>query len=307
MMRNLIHRLILGIATLFCVYLITFFMVIVVPGNPFESADRNMPPEVVRALQARYNMNDNLAYFAQFLAGAIRFDFGPSFQYKDWTCTQIIAQTLPVSVTLGLLAILIAVLLGVPIGVLSAVRRNGWLDVGTLGFVLIGISLPTFVTGSMLLTLFAVYWKIAPIGGWGQLSHLPLPALTLSLPFMAYIARLTRVGMLDVLGSDFIRTGFAKGLSRRVVIWKHAFKVAFLPVLSYLGPATAQALTGSFVVEKVFGVPGIGRHFVDSALNLDRGLIMGTVLVYAAIVILLNIIVDWLYGLMDPRISGAIA
>lgn len=305
MIRTIVRRLLVGLATLFCVYTFTFLMVIVIPGNPFASADRNMPPEVVRALEARYDMDDNGAYFVQFLAGAMRLDFGPSFQYKDWTCSQIIAQSLPVSLTLGLLAMLIAVLVGVPVGVYSAVWRDGWFDLTALGFVLIGISLPTFVTGTMLLTVFAVYLKTVPIGGWGTVMHLPLPALALSLPFMAYIARLTRVGMLDALGSDFVRTAVAKGLPKRVVIFKHVFKVAFLPVLSYLGPATAQAMTGSFVVEKVFGVPGIGQHFVDSALNLDRGLIMSTVLVYAAIVIVFNIAVDTLYAFVDPRIQGS--
>lgn len=305
MTRQLIHRVLLGVVTLFCIYVITFLMVIIAPGNPFEGAERNMPPEVVRALEARYNMDNHVDYFFQFLAGAIRFDFGPSFQYKDWTCTQIIARALPVSLTLGFLAMLIAVLVGVPVGVLSAVHRNSWFDVTSLGFVLLGISLPTFVTGTALLTVFAIYLKVAPIGGWGWVAHLPLPAVTLSLPFMAYVARLTRIGMLDVLGSDFIRTGLAKGLSHRVVIWKHAFKVAFLPVLSFLGPATAQAITGSFVVEKVFSVPGLGQHFVDSALNLDRGLIMSTILVFAAILIVFNIIVDLLYSYVDPRIAEA--
>ncbi len=306
MTGKLVRRILQGVLTLFCVYVFTFLMVMVVPGNPFAAAERNMPPEVVRALEARYDMDNQLEYFFQFLAGALRFDFGPSFQYKDWTCTQIISQALPVSVTLGLLAILLAVIVGVPVGVLGAVHRNSWFDVTTLGLVLLGISLPTFVTASILLTVFAIYLKVVPIGGWGSVAHLPLPALALSLPFMAYIARLTRVGMVDVLSSEFIRTASAKGLSSRRVIWKHAFKVAFLPVLSYLGPAAAGAMTGSFVVEKVFSVPGLGQHFVDSALNLDRGLILACVLVYAAILIVLNLIVDCLYALVDPRISGAV-
>jgi len=304
-LRRIIRRLLWGGATLACIYTVTFLMVVSIPGNPFTQADRNMPPEVVRALEARYSLDNQAAYFVEFLAGAVRFDFGPSFQYKDWTCTQIIARALPVSLLLGFSAMLLAVLVGVPAGVVSAVHRNGPLDVATLGFVLLGISLPTFVTGSALLTVFAVYLKVLPIGGWGRLSHLPLPVLTLSLPFMAYIARLTRVGMLDVLSSDFIRTAVAKGLDRRAVVWGHAFRVAFLPVLSYLGPATAQALTGSFVVEKVFSVPGLGVHFVDAALNLDRGLILSTVLVYAAILIVLNIAVDLLYAWVDPRIGEA--
>jgi oligopeptide transport system permease protein len=247
-------------------------------------------------------MDDNWTYFWEFLAGAVRLDFGPAFTYSDWTCTQIIAQALPVSVMLGLLAMVIAVLVGVPIGVLGAVRKGSSWDTLTAGLLLVGISLPTFVTGTALLTVFAVYLRIAPVGGWGTLAHLPLPALTLSLPFTAFIARLTRVGMIDVLSSDYIRTARAKGLPRRAVVWRHALRVAFLPVLSYLGPATAQAMTGSFVVEKVFGVPGLGQHFVNAALNRDAGLVMGTVLVFAALLIAFNILVDVAYAWLDPRL-----
>ncbi len=303
--RRVIRRLGWGLVTLFCIYVITFLMVVWAPGNPFAAADRNLPPEVLRALEARYNLDNQFAYFWQFLGGALRLDFGPSFQYRDWTCTQIISRALPVSLTLGLTAMLLAVMVGVPIGVYSAVRRDSWFDLTSLGLILLGISLPTFVTGSALLTVFGVHLKVLPIGGWGRVGQLVLPAVTLSLPFMAYIARLTRVGMLDVLGSDFIRTAVAKGLDRRAVVWGHAFRVAFLPVLSFLGPATAQALTGSFVVEKVFSVPGLGTHFVDAALNLDRGLIMSCVLVYSTILIALNLAVDLLYAWVDPRISDA--
>ncbi len=301
MIERVLRRAGWGVATLAGVYVVTFVMVIVVPGNPFASGDRTMPPEVVRAMEARYHMDNTWLYFWEYLGGAVRLDFGPSFQYRDWTCTQIIGEALPVSVALGLLAILIAVMVGVPIGVLSAVRRNSWFDGATLAMVLLGISLPTFVTGSFLLILFALSLQILPIGGWGSLSHLPLPAITLSLPFMAYIVRLTRVSMLDALGGDFVRTALAKGLPRRRVVWDHALRVAFLPVLSYIGPAAAQAMTGSFVVEKVFNVPGLGQHFVDSALNLDRGLILGTVLIYAAILIVFNLLVDVVYVLADPR------
>ena len=207
---------------------------------------------------------------------------------------------------LGFLAVLIAVIVGVPLGVISAVKRGSALDLASLSLVLTGMSLPTFVTGSALLIVFGVYLQWAPVGGWGTVAHLPLPALTLSLPFMAYIARLTRAGMLDVLGSDFVRTALAKGVSRRAAIWNHALRVAFLPVLSYLGPAMAQAMTGSFVVEKVFGVPGLGQHFVNAALNLDAGLILACVLVYSTILVAFNLIVDVLYGWLDPRIAGAV-
>ena len=302
----ILRRMLLGVVTIACVYVLTFVMVITIPGNPFQQGDRTMAPEVEQALRARYNMDNNWVYFGQFIAGAVRLDFGPTFTYHDWTCNQIIASALPVSVTLGLLAILIALAVGIPIGVFSAVKRNTWFDVAALIFVLVSVSAPLFVTGSVLLTIFAVQIQLAPVGGWGTLAHLPLPAITLSLPFTAYIARLTRIGMLDALGSDFVRTALAKGVSPRAVVWRHALKVALLPVLSYLGPATAQAMTGSFVVEKVFGVPGLGQHFVNAALNLDAGLILGTVLCFSALLVGLNLVIDVLYAWIDPRISGAV-
>lgn len=306
MIARIIRRLIAGVATVACVYTVTFVMVVSIPGNPFQSGTRNMPPEAEQALRARYHMDNNWVYFGEFLAGAVRGDFGPTFTYNEWTCNQIIASALPVSVLIGMLAILVAFMVGVPLGVVGAVRRGGWFDATTLGLVLLGISLPTFVTGTALLTIFAVFLRVAPVGGWGTLAHLPLPVLTLSLPFIAYIARLTRVGMLDVLGSDFIRTAMAKGLPPRMVVWKHALKPALLPVLSYLGPAAAQAMTGSFVVEKVFGVPGIGQHFVNAALNRDPGLILSTVLVFAAMLVAFNLVIDVVYAWIDPRISGAV-
>ncbi|MBI4717611.1 MAG: ABC transporter permease [Planctomycetes bacterium] len=306
MSKRVLRRIILGVLTVFGVYALTFLLVVSVPGNPFQQGERNMPREAAEALRARYNMDNNWAYFGQFLRGALRWDFGPTFTYADWTCNQIIAESLPVSMILGFLAMVLAVMIGIPVGVGSAVRRDGWFDVGTLGFVLLGISLPTFVTGSALLTLLSVTWKLAPVGGWGTLAHLPLPALTLSLPFMATIARLTRVAMLDALSSDFLRTATAKGASPRVVIWRHAFRVAFLPVLSYLGPATAQAMTGSFVVEKVFGVPGMGQHFVNAALNRDAGLILSTVLVFSTLLVAFNVLIDVLYAWLDPRITEAV-
>jgi len=301
-MKHILLRLLLAIPVLWAIYTITFVMVVTVPGNPFTQPDRQMPEAVQRALEARYHIDNNWTYYWEYLQGAVRLDFGPSFQYRDWTCTQIIAHSLPVSFTLGLTAVLIAVLIGVPVGVLSAVKRNSWFDMSSLALVLIGISLPTFVTGTALLLLFAVKLQWFPVGGWGDLAQVPLPALTLSLPFMAYIARLTRLGMLDVLGSDYIRTAQAKGVARRQIIWKHALKNAFLPVLSFIGPALAAAMTGSFVIEKLFNVPGLGQHFVNSVLNLDRGLIMGTVLVYSTLLVVMNLAVDVCYAFVDPRV-----
>ncbi len=306
MITLIARRLLLGLGTIACIYTLTFVMVISLPGNPFQQGQHNLSPEAEMALRARYDMDNNWLYFWGFLRDAVRLDFGPAFTYSDWTCNQIIASALPVSMLLGLLAMLIAVSAGVPIGVLGAVKRGGWADNAGLVFVLLGISLPTFVTGSALLIVFAVYLPVAPIGGWGTLGHLPLPALTLSLPFMAYVARLTRTGMLDALSRDFVRTALAKGASRNAVIWNHALRVAFLPVLSFLGPATAQAMTGSFVVEKVFGVPGIGQHFVNAALNRDAGLILSTVLVFSTFLVVFNLLTDVLYAWFDPRVSEAV-
>ncbi len=306
-MRKLIlKRLLAGIVTIMCIYTLTFLMVISLPGNPFQQGQHNLSVETEMALRAQYHMDNNWLYFWEFLSGAVQLDFGPAFMYNDWTCNQIIASALPVSMMIGLCAILLAVIVGIPIGVISAVKRNQWFDVWTGTLVMAGISIPTFVTGTALLIVFAMYFKVAPIGGWGTLAHLPLPVITLSLPFIAYTARLTRVGMIDTLSSDFIRTAIAKGASHRTVIWKHALKVAALPVLSFLGPATAQAMTGSFVVEKVFGVPGLGQHFVNAALNRDPGLVMSTVLVFSTLLVAFNLLIDVLYAKLDPRISEAV-
>jgi oligopeptide transport system permease protein len=306
MIGRLIRRLLLGAATILGVYTLTFVMVISIPGNPLRQSERKMSPEIEAALRARYGMNDNWTIYRRYLAGALRGDLGPSFTYADWTCNQILARSLPVSVTLGLSAILIALLVGVPVGVLSAVRRGRWPDVASLALVLPGISVPTFVIGSALLTLFAVHLRWLPVGGWGTAAHLPLPCLTLALPYAAYMARLTRMSLLDALASEYVRTAAAKGLRPRDVVGKHALKPALLPVVSFLGPATAQALTGSFVVEKVFGVPGLGQHFVNAALNRDVGLILGTVLVFSTILVLLNLVVDAVYASLDPRITDAL-
>jgi len=318
MWRHIVIRLLLCPVLLWAIYTITFLMVVTVPGNPFVGqSERNISPEVQRAIEARYRADDNWDFYQDYLTnllGPVRYvcgkgpvrpfiDLGPSWQYRDWTCNQIVATALPVSVALGLTAMFLATVLGVPIGVVSAVKRNSWFDYTSLGLALIGISLPTFVTGTALLIFFAVMLGWFPVGGWGKLSQLWLPAITLSLPFMAYIARLTRLGMLDVLESDYIRTARSKGLDERRVIWKHALKNAFLPVLSFLGPATAAALTGSFIIESIFNIPGLGRHFVASVLNRDRGMILATVLVFSAVIVIFNLLVDLAYAVFDPRID----
>jgi oligopeptide transport system permease protein len=315
MWRHIVIRLLLCPVLLWAIYTITFLMVVTVPGNPFVGqSERNISPEVQRAIEARYKADNNWLFYWDYLSNLVNpidflqghgplVDLGPSWQYRDWTCNQIVATALPVSVGLGLTAMFLATVLGVPIGVVSAVKRNSWFDYTSLGLALIGISLPTFVTGTALLIFFACMLGWFPVGGWGKLSQLWLPAITLSLPFMAYIARLTRLGMLDVLESDYIRTARAKGLDERRVIWKHALKNAFLPVLSFLGPATAAALTGSFIIENIFNIPGLGQHFVACVLNRDRGMILATVLVYSAVIVIFNLLVDVAYAVVDPRID----
>lgn len=315
MWRHVVIRVLLCPILLWAIYTITFLMAVTVPGNPFVGqSERNISPEVQRAIEARYKADNNWRFYWDYLRNLVNpidflqgqaplVDLGPSWQYRDWTCNQIVATALPVSVGLGLTAMFLATVLGVPIGVVSAVKRNSWFDYTSLALALIGISLPTFVTGTALLIFFAVMLGWFPVGGWGKLSQLWLPAITLSLPFMAYIARLTRLGMLDVLESDYIRTARAKGLDEQRVIWKHALKNAFLPVLSFLGPATAAALTGSFIIESIFNIPGLGRHFVAGVLNRDRGMILATVLVFSAVIVVFNLIVDVAYAVVDPRIK----
>jgi oligopeptide transport system permease protein len=290
---------------LLAIYTVTFLLAWALPGSAVINEEgRAPPPEVLAAIEARYGLDNPVRFYFTYLRDVLfSLDFGPSLRYPDWTVNQIIASALPVSIALGLTSILIATVLGLAAGVIGALKPNSWADFATLALALIGISLPTFVIGAVLLIVFPVWLGLGRVGGWGTPADLLLPAFTLSLPFAAYIARLTRLGMIETLSADYIRTARAKGLSDRAVVLKHALKNAFLPVMSYLGPAAAAAMTGSFVIEKVFNVPGIGQHFVNGVLNKDLFLIMGVVLVYATILIFLNLAVDVLYRWIDPRIE----
>jgi oligopeptide transport system permease protein len=317
------------------IYTLTLLLAWGIPGNPMENPEgRKPPPEVQQAMLAQYNLDSFPRFYFSYLENAtgvraVRewatgegqrraaaaeaaglpvperriFDLGPSLFYDDWHVNEIIASSLPVSVTLGGLAILIALFLGLLAGVIGAARPNSLWDLSTLVVALVGISLPSFVIGTVLLLTFSVWLGLFPVATWGTIGSLVLPAVTLSLPFAAYIARLTRMGMIDTLGADFIRTARAKGLPEWKVHFKHALKNAFLPVLSYLGPATALAMTGSFVVERVFNIPGMGQHFVNAVQNKDLFLIMGVVLIFATMLILFNLAVDVLYRWVDPRIE----
>jgi oligopeptide transport system permease protein len=297
------------------VYTVTFILAWSVPGNPLENPEGRRPPaEIVEAMKRQYKLDDPVAFYFDYLGKASgasyvlgvhdrAFDLGPSLKQPDWSVNEILGTGLPVSITLGLSAMLIALVIGVTAGTIGGLRPGTPADFATQLLAIAGISLPSFVIGSALLMLFAVKLGVFPVGGWGGISYIALPALTLSLPFAAYISRLVRFGMIEEMSADHIRTARAKGLPRWKVALKHALKNAFLPVLSYLGPATAVALTGSFVVEKVFAVPGVGQHFVDGVLGKDITLVMGVVLVYSTLMVVLNLAVDVLYRFVDPRLG----
>ena len=301
---------------LLCVVVVTFTLVWLIPGNPMQNEGRQPPPEVAEAMDRQYSLDSPVAFLGGYLAhisgvgwvlgwNETPFDFGPSMRHPDWTVNEIIRAGFPVSATIGLGAIAIALVIGTVAGLVGGLRPGSWWDGATQSVALVGISLPSFVTGSFLIVLFAAKLRIFPIGGWGSPSQAILPMVTLSLPFAAYIARLLRFGLIDQMHTDHLRTARAKGLSRSQAAWRHALKNAFLPVLSFLGPATAAAMTGSFVVEKVFAVPGLGRHFVEAVLAKDITLVMGVVLVYAALLVVFNLVVDVLYVWIDPRIELA--
>ena len=308
---------------LFVIYTITFLLAWALPGSAVINDEGRQPPAaVLAAMERQYNLDDPARFYVQYLTNVTGvewateklkgaegrppkyiFNFGPSFRYEDWNVNQLIASSLPVSITLGLAAILIALALGLLAGVLGAVKPNSFVDYATLVVALVGISLPSFVIGTLLLVAFPVWLGIGGVGSWGRPQDAILPALTLSLPFAAYIARLTRMGMIEALNTDYVRTARAKGLPESRIVLKHALKNAFLPVLSYLGPAAAFAMTGSFVVETVFNVPGIGQHFVNGVQNKDLFVIMGVTLIFAAMLVVFNLIVDVLYRFVDPRIT----
>ena len=291
--------------TLLILIALAFFMIRAAPGGPFDS-ERNLPPEIEANLRAAYHLDEPLiAQFGRYLGGLARGDFGPSFQYKDFTVTELIASGFPVSLRLGGLAMLLAVVVGVAIGTLAALRHNGPADRIAMAVAMTGISIPNFVMAPLLILVFAIYLGWLPAGGLGEGSprHLVLPVIALALPQIAYISRLTRGSMIEVLNSPFIRTARAKGLPERKVVLGHALKPALLPVVSYLGPATAAVITGSVVIEQIFGVPGLGRYFVQGALNRDYTLVMGVVVFYGVLIIAFNFIVDLVYAWLDPRVS----
>jgi oligopeptide transport system permease protein len=291
------------IPTLLVLITIAFFLIRVAPGGPFDS-EKVLPPEIRANLDAKYHLDEPLVqqYF-RYLGQIITLDFGPSFQYKDWTVNELIARGFPVSMTVGGLAMLLAFFVGTFIGITAALRQNTAMDYSIMGVAMLGISIPNFVVAPLLILVLAVYQGWLPAGGWDwSIQRMVLPVITLALPVIAYIARLTRGSMIEVLHSNYIRTARAKGLPGHLVIRRHALKPALLPVISFMGPATAGLITGSVVIERIYSIPGLGSYFVQGALNRDYTLVMGVVVFYGVIIILLNFIVDLLYAWMNPKI-----
>ena len=304
MLRLAARRLIGLVPTLFVIVTLSFFVIRLAPGGPFDD-EQTLPPEIKANLEAAYGLDQPVAtQYLRYLQGLAHGDFGPSFKFKDFSVTELIGQGLPLSLGLGLAAVLLALAVGVPLGAFAALRQNGALDYSVMAFAVLGVALPGFVIGPLLALVFGLHLRWLPVAGWspGEWRYLVLPALTLALPVIAYIARLTRGSLLEVLRSNFIRTARAKGLPERIVLWRHAIRPALLPVVSYLGPASAFVMTGSLVVETVFGLPGSGRYLVQGAINRDYTLVMGMIIVYGSLMLVLNLIADLLYGWLDPRV-----
>jgi oligopeptide transport system permease protein len=293
------------IPTLWVIATLTFFMMRLAPGGPFQS-EREIPAAAKEALLARYGLDRPLPeQYGRFLVNAVRLDFGPSYKYPTQQVKEIIASAFPVSLELGMWALLLALALGVPLGVIAASRQNTGVDYLTMSATLLGVSIPNFVLGPLLILVFSLtlYWL--PPALWLGPANRVLPVVTLAAIYLAYIARLTRGGMLETLRQDYIRTARAKGLPERSVIFGHALKLGILPVVSYLGPAVSRIIMGSIVIEQVFAVPGLGRQLVAAAFNRDYTLVLGIVLFYAGFLLVLNLVVDVAYSFLDPRVELA--
>lgn len=303
MFRFIARRLLQTIPVLLVIITATFFMVRFVPGGPFTS-EKALPPEILKNIEAHYGLDQPLwRQYLNYLGQVARGDLGPSFKYTNRSVNEIIGQTLPVSLELGGWALLVALAVGLPLGVLAAVRRNSWLDYACSVIGMIGICVPVYVGGPLFALLFGVYLQWVNVSGWYEGIDRVLPALTLGLAYAAYIMRMTRGGMLEVLGQDYIRTARAKGASEARIVLRHALRGGLLPVVAFLGPAVAGILTGSFVIETVFQIPGLGRQFVISAFSRDYTLILGTVILYATLIVACNLIVDIAQVWLNPKLK----
>lgn len=305
MRGSLWWRLLELVPTMLVIVVASFALVRLAPGSPFAS-EKEISPQVRAALEAKYGFDKPLVeQFVRYVGRMLQGDLGPSTKYPQRSVNEIIADGFPVTLTLGAVALVWALLVGITAGIIGAVRQNTVWDHAAMAAALIGISIPSFVLGPVLVLVVSLRWHLLPPAGWGDWRHVILPGLTLGTIYAASIARLTRGGMLEVVRSDFIRTARAKGLSERLIIWRHMLRGGLLPVVSYLGPAIASILTGSVVVEKIFNIPGIGPYFVDAAFNRDYFLVMGIVVIDAALLLIMNLVVDVVYTFLDPRIEQA--
>lgn len=303
MFQFVFKRLLGAIPTIFVIITLAFFLIRVAPGGPFDQ-ERTLPPEIQANLNKVYHLDKPLVVqYGMYLKNIVQGDFGPSFQYKDRTVTELISFGFPVSLQLGGVAIILALIIGSTLGTIAALRQNTAADYGVMGVAMTGITIPNFVMAPLLVLLFSVVLGWLPAGGWGESwTQRILPIVVLALPQIAYISRMMRGSMIEVLHSNYIRTAKAKGLSQDKVVIRHCLRAAMLPIISYLGPATAAVITGSVVVEQIFGIPGVGRYFVQGSLNRDYTLVMGIVVFYGVLIVLFNLLVDIVYSLLDPKV-----
>lgn len=305
MIRYIVSRLLWAVPTLLTIVVISFLLMKLAPGGPFDTA-RKLPPEVQENIERAYNLDEPvLTQLTSYIGRLLQGDLGPSFYYRDLGVNDLIAGAFPVSFKVGMSAFLVAIVIGVTIGVIAALRKNSATDYAVMSLAMVGLTVPMFVMAPAIVLLFAIHLNWFPTGGLGEggsVRNLVLPVFALSLPQIAYISRLTRSSMVETLSSDFVRTAIAFDLRPATIVVKHVLKPALMPVVSYLGPAVASIITGTVVVESVFGIPGLGSLFIQSALNRDYSLVMGIVVFYGALIILANLVVDLLYGVLDPKL-----
>lgn len=305
MIKLIIKRILEAIPTLLVLITLSFFMMRLAPGSPF-TGERNLPPEVLANIEAKYHLNDPiLVQYGNYLVQLAHGDFGPSFKLKDHTVNELISSAIPVSLELGAYAFIIALIFGITLGVIAALNRNSWLDTILMTFAMTGVVLPVFVIAPLMVLVFAIQLDWLPSSGWksGALPYMILPVTALAIVYIAGIARIMRGSMIEVLHSPFIRTAKAKGLPMSRIIIKHALKPAMLPVISYLGPALVGIITGSIVIETVFALPGIGRLFVNGALSRDYSMVLSLTILVGVLIIVFNTIIDILYAMIDPKIK----
>lgn len=304
MLTVVVRRVLSLVPVLFVISVVTFVLMTSVPGSPFSKEDKPLPPQIQANLEAYYDLDRPLVeQYLVYMGNVLRGDFGPSYMQRNRSVNDIIAAHLPVSAVLGVLGLAVAVLVGLPMGIISALRPNTWVDHAAMFFAVAGVSVPAMTLGPLLIWFFALELGWLPVARWGTWQQAVLPAITLGIGHAAVIARLTRASMLQVVHEDFIRTARAKGLPEAQVVVKHALRNALIPVVTVLGPLFAALVTGSLVVEQIFAVPGLGRYFVDSVSGRDYPVIMGTTLLFAVVLVVANLVVDLTYAVIDPRIG----